>query len=223
MKIEMHTHTKESSPCAKLDASSIVSLYKEAGYDTVVITDHYNKWCMEQSGAASADEYTEYFFKGFEAAKKAAGDELLILPGIEVSLLESPNDFLLYGITKDFLYDNPDIFRMTLKELHSLCKKNNILLIQAHPNRGYCNPAPVDFLDGMEVYNGNPHHNNNNEKTYDIAKENNLIMTSGSDFHDKEYLARGGIITDTRINNINELTEILKSSSYRLICDGEGK
>ena len=223
MKIELHTHTKESSPCSKTDAAQIVRLYKGAGYDAIVITDHYNKWCMEQMGAASSEEYNEYVLSGYETAKKAAGNELLILPGIEVTLLESPNDYLLYGITKDFLYENPYIYNLSLDELHELCIKNNILIIQADPKRAYCNPAPLEFIDGMEVYNGNPRHNSHNEKVYDIAKNNDLIMTSGSDFHQTDDLARGGIITDTDITNISELTDILKTSAYKLIFNGEFK
>ena len=76
MKIELHTHTKESSPCSKTDAAQIVRLYKGAGYDAIVITDHYNKWCMEQMGAASSEEYNEYVLSGYETAKKAARDAI---------------------------------------------------------------------------------------------------------------------------------------------------
>ena len=43
MKVEMHTHTSETSPCAHINAKDVLKLYKEAGYDTVVITDHYSK------------------------------------------------------------------------------------------------------------------------------------------------------------------------------------
>ena len=38
MKVEMHTHTSETSPCAHINAKDVLKLYKEAGYDTVVIT-----------------------------------------------------------------------------------------------------------------------------------------------------------------------------------------
>lgn len=42
MKIEMHVHTSEGSPCAETDAESIVRAYSEAGYDAVVITNHFD-------------------------------------------------------------------------------------------------------------------------------------------------------------------------------------
>ena len=221
MKIEMHTHTKESSPCAHIDAAQMVRMYTNEGYDAVVITDHYNKWSMEQMGAVSSDEYSDYVLSGFYAAKKAASDNLIILPGIEVTLLESPNDYLLYGIKPDFLYNNPYLYKLTLRELYSLCHKNDILLVQAHPCRAYCSPAPFELLDGIEVYNGNPRHNSNNDKTYNMAVNSDLILTSGSDFHQTEDLAHGGIITNSEIYDIKDLTNVLKSSDYSLIRDGE--
>ena len=43
MKIEMHAHTSEASPCANVSATKIPALYQKAGYDAIVITDHYCK------------------------------------------------------------------------------------------------------------------------------------------------------------------------------------
>ena len=40
MKIEMHAHTSEASPCANVSAAKIPALYQKAGYDAIVITDH---------------------------------------------------------------------------------------------------------------------------------------------------------------------------------------
>lgn len=41
-------------------------------------------------------------------------------------------------------------------------------------------------------------------KTYAWAYEHDLIMTSGSDFHEKEDLALGGIITEYDIKTEND-------------------
>ena len=40
-KIEMHLHTKESSPCAKVSIKDALIAFKENGYDAVVVTDHF--------------------------------------------------------------------------------------------------------------------------------------------------------------------------------------
>ena len=44
-------------------------------------------------------------------------------------------------------------------------------------------------------------------------------MTSGSDFHEEEDLAKGGIITDEDFDSIKELAGILKAGNYSLIMD----
>ena len=60
-------------------------------------------------------------------------------------------------------------------------------------------------------------HNSNNEKTFKWAEKNHLVMTSGSDFHEEEDLARGGIITEEDFNSVKELARILKKGNYSLI------
>ena len=54
-----------------------------------------------------------------------------------------------------------------------------------------------------------------------MAVNSDLILTSGSDFHQAEDLAHGGIITNSEIYDIRDLTNVLKSSDYSLIRDGE--
>lgn len=220
MKTELHAHTSETSPCANISARKLVMMYEDKGYDAVVITDHYSKWVMDSNHITKPQEFTEFFLNGYRCALNYAQNHeynIKILLGAEVSLLESPNDYLLYGTDEEFFNQNPLLFKMSLKKLYKLCHKNGILLVQAHPYRAYCTPSDVHFLDGVEVYNGNPRHNSNNNKAYKWAEENGLIMTSGSDFHEEEDLARGGIITENNFNSIHELTEILKMSRYKII------
>ena len=40
-KYDLHIHTKECDKCAELSGGEIVRLYKDAGYDGIVVTDHY--------------------------------------------------------------------------------------------------------------------------------------------------------------------------------------
>lgn len=222
LKTELHAHTSETSPCANISARKLVEMYNAASYDAVVITDHYSKWVMEHNNITDPLEFTEFFLNGYQRALEYSQKNnfhLKILPGAEINLLESPNDYLLYGADTEFFLQNPLMFNLSLKELYKLCHKNGILLVQAHPNRAYCTPADPHFLDGAEVYNGNMRHNSNNKKTFKWAGQNGLVMTSGSDFHEEEDLAKGGIITDTGFNSVKELAEILKSGNYSLIME----
>jgi len=81
-------------------------------------------------------------------------------------------------------------------------------------------PATEQLLDGLEVYNGNPRHDSQNNKALSYAEKNNLKMISGSDFHEYEDLARGGIAAEEVPSNMSELCSLLKSENYKLIKDG---
>ena len=50
MKIEMHVHTSEGSSCAKAEAQEIVKAYGEAGYDAIVITNHFDPLLLQEFG-----------------------------------------------------------------------------------------------------------------------------------------------------------------------------
>ena len=218
MKIEMHTHTSEASPCANVCAKDIPALYQKAGYDAIVITDHYCKWAQERSGMKTAEEYAEYFLKGYQAAR-AAGNTIgfTVLPGAEVNLPGSPNDYLLYGITEDFIRKYPAMHELTLEKLYLICHQHDILLFQAHPYRTYCTPADPSYLDGAESFNGNPRHNNQNVAASQWVEKNKLIPSSGSDFHEFEDVAKGGIETPVSVTTPRMLYQVLQSGSYRLL------
>ena len=49
----------------------------------------------------------------------------------------------------------------------------------------------------------------------------NKILTSGSDFHNLEDLARGGIVTTEEIKDIKQLVKVLKNKEYKVIKDGK--
>ena len=71
-------------------------------------------------------------------------------------------------------------------------------------------------LFGIEVYNGcTDEFRNNLAKTY--AEHYGKRMTSGSDFHSKVALARGGIITSRNVSNASELVSVLRDGDYELI------
>jgi hypothetical protein len=82
-------------------------------------------------------------------------------------------------------------------------------------------PADIKLLDGLEVYNGNPRHNSQNDKAFAYAKKHELKMISGSDFHEYEDLALGGIVSEKLPVNIIELCDLLKNGNYNLIQLGK--
>ena len=50
MKLEMHAHDCEVSQCAVITAKDLVDGYKDAGYDGIVITNHFGSVWMQPEG-----------------------------------------------------------------------------------------------------------------------------------------------------------------------------
>ena len=214
-------HTKESSSCSQIFAKQMIDAYKKAGYSTIVVTDHCSKNKMERLGNISWKEKIDYVHKGFNIAK-LYGNKLgmNILRGVEITLQITDSDYLVYGIDENFLYENERIYEYTLEKLYKICKEKGYLLVQAHPFRDNIQLAPLEYIDGIEVYNGCHDEVSRNNKALEYGKNTNKILTSGSDFHSLNDLARGGIVTREEIKDINKLVDVLKTRNFELIQNG---
>ncbi len=210
---EMHCHTGCTSQCGRVEPERIVELYKEHGYNGIVVTDHYSPLTFMPS--ANANRHIDHFLEGYRRMKAAAGDDFTVLLGMEHRHYGTVNDYLIYGITEEFLYDAGNLLFTGEKKIKEICEKNGFLVYQAHPFRPFIKRCNPDYIDGIEVYNGkNPQEEN--DKAYEWAKETGKLMISGSDFHIEEHVARGGIITKKQIKNNEDLLQILKNGEFRL-------
>ncbi len=217
---EMHTHTKEVSVCAVAYAEDLIDSYKASDYAGFVLTNHMNPETFKRVGLtdASWDEKVDHFMKGFDAVKKAAGSRFIVLLGMEIRFYNTPNnDYLVYGVTEEFLRSHGDLMAMSPKQFSKLCKENGILFIQAHPFRRGMMITDWNILDGYEIFNGNPRHNSNNDIAETWAKKHNKsIVVSGSDFHEIDDACAGGIFFKTPIKNNDDLLRELRSGNYTL-------
>lgn len=210
---DTHVHTSETSPCGKIDAKTAVRLYKKAGYHGVAITDHYTREFFDKFSRDSWDKKVDEYLKGyFTALEEGRKEGMKVLLGIELRFDENNNDYLVYGFEPEFLYRNPELFEMNLKDFKKLAESSSLLVYQAHPFRKMVTPADPEYLDGVEIYNGNPRHNSYNDKAYDYAVRYGLKMLSGSDFHQMQDTGRGGIILDEAPDNSAEFAEILRNN-----------
>ena len=76
-----------------------------------------------------------------------------------------------------------------------------MLFLQAHPFRRDLTVANWEYLDGYEVFNGNPRHKSCNEIAEMWAKYHNKnIVVAGSDFHEKGDEGIGGVYFEKEIN-----------------------
>lgn len=214
-KWELHLHTAEGSRCGKFAAEDAIKLHKEHGFSGLVVTDHYLP-AQLQSIPGTKEEQLKAWLRGYENAR-AAGEKLgvTVLFGLELRFVGSANDLLIYGTEPDFIWQNPDLYDLTLPEVHALCQQAGALLIQAHPNRRTCCPEDETYLDGVEIYNGSPRQVNQNELTAAFAAEHpELIYTAGSDFHQLVDLAGGVMYTQEVIRTPQELARALREGKF---------
>lgn len=219
-KIELHAHSDETSRCGSIKAEEVVKKYYKAGYNALVMTDHYYARFFDKIADLSWNKQLEKYLKGYKTAKKAAKNlDFKVFLGIEIKFINDPNEYLVYGLSSKFLGENPNLHHLNLKEFKFLIgnQKDDILIFQAHPFRSGMAPAADHLLDGLEVYNGNRRHDSHNGKADNYAEEHGRRKISGSDFHENEDLARGGIITEEKADKTSELLKILKDNSYSLI------
>ncbi len=220
-KTELHIHTRDGDIYAQHSGDEIVRMYANEGYSTLVITNHYFSpfltWFKDELDGADHKKIIDRYLKGYYNAKNE-GEKLgvAVLPGAEVRIKSSANDYLIYGLNEKDFYDLPLLHTINnVDELVSTIP-DHALIVWAHPFRNKCTTFTPDKLFGIEAFNyGNEPFRNEMAKMF--AKHYNMPMTSGSDFHSSNALAKGGIISNKKILTPRDLTDVLKSGDYTLI------
>ena len=220
-KYELHLHTSEGDLCAFSTGSECVRLYRDAGYDGIVVTNHYFStffdWFADELRGKDHRGIIDRFLRGYYNARNE-GEKLgfTVLVGAEVRFGDCVNDYLIYGVDETFFYSAPLLNELGgVKELAGILPKD-ALIVQAHPFRNDMLIRKPDCLFGIEGYNGG-NESISNELAKAYAAHYGKPMTSGSDFHCRDHLARGGIATSRKISTASDLSEVLRSGNYTLI------
>ncbi len=221
-KYQLHCHTAGCSACAKTTPDQLVTALYKGGYSGCVLTNHFKHGNTSVDRSLPWIAFVAEYEKEYLNCKKAAQKyDLDIIFGIEENIGDGL-EILCYGITPQFLYDNPQLENASPQIWYDTLKKYGALCIQAHPyrDRAYIkNPRvlPFEYIDGIEVFNlANTDCENQLSDEFTL-KYNDLILTSGSDDHDSNYICRAGIAVDTRICDEKQLVDILKTKDYTII------
>lgn len=225
MKINMHTHCKPVSLCAQHEAEQLPEIFKNKGIDAIVLTNHcYPEHCDKLSDdlKEQAKLYIDTFYRC-----KAVGDKvgLKVFFGCEVKLIKEPNkpEFLMYGLSEQDFIDSYPLYNLSQKELFDFCNEHNIIMVQAHPFRteqGYA-PADMKLVHGVEVFNSHSLFDPRFEDSLKLAEQNNLLKTSGSDFHFDVQADASGMIVPDDINDQFMLRDYLRKDEC-VIYDSKG-
>ena len=221
-KTEAHLHTSPVSSCAKLTPREQVRLFKDAGYDTIFVSDHFSPHHFKKMGedltfAEKVDKLCDAYLEA-----KDEGDKLGLTVLFSVELSFHKNHYLLYGVTREFLKLREDIFDIDIDELYAHLKAHNITIIQAHCHRAEkCVPHP-HHVDGFEI-NCCLRKDNYNERTQKLAKEYDLPLTIGSDCHRPEDIGVSATLSEEKIDSVEKYLELLFARKLIFAVGGIGK
>ncbi len=222
-KTEMHCHSGNVSSCAHATAEEIIEKYVAAGYTTLVSTEHINPWTFPREiEGGSWRGKLDYFMNGYHKLLEAADGRINVILGAEIRFMrENNSDYLVYGLTEDFLRDLGDPRYMNIHTLSRELHDAGMMIFQAHPFRPSMMVTDPRLLDGIEIANLSPWHESYNDIAETWAKRNALIGISGTDFHDSNHTPLGGILTANEIRDSATLISVLKDGSFTPIINNK--
>lgn len=204
MKIDMHCHTKEGSLDGKVPIEEYIRLLRQQGFGGMLVTDHdsyggYRQWKNFIKGRKYEDFYV---FKGIEYDTMDAGHMIVIMPeDIKLRLLE------LRGIPVQMLIPIVHNYGGILGPAHP-CGEKFMSFMNAKAYKR--NPDIIREFDFMEVFNAcEPMEVN--EKARQVAAQNQLPGTGGSDAHKADCIGLAYTQIPDYITCESELIAYIKS------------
>lgn len=217
MKIELHTHSKEISNCGFLSVEELINLYIKAGYDAMVLCNHFNTMTADFLAADGINDFHKAYFDCVDHAVEVGKKKgLIVLGGCELRFDHNSNDYLVFGMTPEMCRDWHTICAMKEKEFSKFAAENGILFYQAHPFRNGMTVTNPDWLFGIEVKNTHPRHDSRNDIAMMWADKFNLHKIAGSDCHQTQDVGTSAVFTDCDICTVDDLMHMLKNDLYTI-------
>jgi hypothetical protein len=170
----------------------------------------------------SKEAFIEQYISDYRSLKNEAEKHgITALFGIELRFQENKNDYLVLGIGEDALSRVYDAVEGGLSRFRETFPSENVLILQAHPDRDGIEHADAAYLDGAEVFNLYPGYNPHTTATAKWAKQSNLsILVGGSDLHHAGGEGACLLRTKERPDSMESLVSILKSKDFALEIGG---
>lgn len=210
-KYELHAHEKTVSPCAAISPEELAGQVAAAGYDGLVLTNHlYDGFVDSHGGRDNWRQVADAFLEGYYAVQEAAkGTELQIFLGMELRFRGHFNDYLVYGMTEEYLYACGDITAMTAGEYFKSIDGTGVYIVAAHPFRNWMTVLPPDVVHGAEIFNACPRHDSRNDLAALWAEKYGLTKIAGSDIHIIGDEGGSGILLPERPKDGQELADMI--------------
>lgn len=232
---ETHLHTSMASACAHNTPEEMVRAAKNKGYAGIFITEH--NWrgnsCIERS--LPWEEWIDRMAQSYYAAN-AEGQKLglQVFFAYEAGFFGLPYhgcEFLIYGLTPDWLKQHPQLKDVDAPEHLRLVRNAGAMVIHAHPFReasyipqAFLFPEDVDGVEAVNANHSNPNRLSKHNPSYDemaiaYALEHDLPMAAGSDMHSDQLLG-GGVAFPRRLESELDYCRAILGREDYVLTDG---
>lgn len=211
-KTELHLHTSPASGCSEVPPEMAVETYAKLGYHSIVICNHF---CAGMRFWENRKQCIEAYLADYDLAVET-GERygINVILGCEIRFTENMNDYLLFGIDRDFFDFAYESLDMGIAEFFRQFRSDKRLLIQAHPFRNGMTEVAPEYLDGIETFNMHPNHNSRVAFASKYAKKHGLIPTAGTDFHHPGHEGMAALLTQIEIKSSHDIVNVLRGRDY---------
>ena len=200
------------------------------GYSGIIVTDHFYNGNTAVPRQLPWKEWVKQFCRGYEEARNEGerrGFDVFF--GWEETFNEC-DDYLVYGLDKDWLLEHPEMRKWTRGEQYRAVKAAGGCVVQAHPFRQHYWIKRVVLSSGCvdAVEAGNL---GNIERSYDAlamryARKLGLPITAGSDVHTVEQICNGnvfGVYVEEKLKSIDDFVRAILEKKITDIKTTEGR
>ena len=214
---ETHLHTSQASACGRSLGREYIKYYKDLGYTGIIVTDHFYRSSTAINQSLPWRKWVEAFCRGYEDAREEGGRQGLdVFFGWEETF--HGDDYLVYGLDKEWLFQHPEVCRWTLKEQFQQVRFYGGCVVHAHPFRQSYYIGSIrlsSHVDAVEAGNGG------NQRSFDAlawayAKKINVPVTAGSDIHRASDIYRDsifGVYLSKKMKTIGDYVQAIRNNS----------
>jgi hypothetical protein len=226
---ETHLHTCQGSACGVSRGRDYVSRYKDLGYAGIIVTDHFFRGNCAVDRSLPWAKRIDRFCRGYEEAGEAGARlGLDVFFGWEETF--DFDDFLVYGLGKEWLKAHPEAEHWSRKEQFDAVNRAGGCVIHAHPFRQHDYIRRITLspylVNGVEAANGGNASDAYDALAWVYAKKMGLPVTAGTDMHDVSDARPDtvfGVYLDKKMETIADYVDAVKGSAIAGLKHSPGR
>jgi predicted metal-dependent phosphoesterase TrpH len=208
----------------------MVHFYRDRGYSGFILADHFagnTTFPDDMPWKERVNRFYAIYEEALDEIEKIGGG-IKVFFGMEYALRSRPtqlryvlgNDFVILGLTKEWLLENEEAFGMNPNETFDAVHAAGGFIIHAHPFAEAPWIRSIQLLprkiDAVEVYNAcTPDFHNENAQWY--ADRYGLPCTGGSDIHHATQKALAALETETPCETVADLCAAIRERKTKIL------